>query len=238
MTWRRHVTDIAISQSRSTDRVRRHSPTEPPVPATRAGAARRPIAKRFGLEYGAAGELPGSRAPVSMRQSCRHGGKTTRAPHFVGIDASVAPDRGGLENRRRMFGLKNLRLAHVDILDIGQTFGEFDYIISHGVFFLVPTRVQNRFRDLPAPISPQGVAYISYQHYPRAHPGDRARHDVYRARNFSDPRPDWPGKALVGFVADATMGPNNTPSSRTAKASAAHGAIERLLSPQRTSGRK
>jgi len=40
--------------------------------------------------------------------------------------------------------LKNISLHHLDILDVGDQFGGFDYIIAHGVYSWVPTHVRQK----------------------------------------------------------------------------------------------
>ena len=69
-------------------------------------------------------------------------------------------------------GLHNVRIQCADILDIGKEFGQFDYIIAHGVYSWVPSAVQSKIlslcRDL---LTPHGLAYISYN----VNPGWRLR---------------------------------------------------------------
>lgn len=127
---------------------------------------------------------------------------------FVGIDASSREIAEGWKTVD-LLGLKNLRLAHLDILDVGHDFGEFDYIISHGVFSWVPTRVQNKMLEIcQRHLAPKGVAYISYNTYPGWHIRGIVRDMmIYRGTQFADPGARLAqAKALVGFVAEATKG--------------------------------
>ena len=143
--------------------------------------------------------------------------------HFVGIDASSRQIAEGWKTVDRL-GLKNLRLAHVDILDIGQEFGEFDYIISHGVFSWVPARVQNKMLEIcQRHLAPNGVAYISYNTYPGWHIRGIVRDMMlYRGAQFADPEARLAqAKELVGFVAEATRGAD-TPYQRVLQSELKH----------------
>jgi methyltransferase-like protein/trans-aconitate methyltransferase len=87
--------------------------------------------------------------------------------HVVGIDLSqVQIDIG--RRRVQVLGVDNLELlagdiARTDLAELGQ----FDYIIAHGVYSWVPENVQDAilaaFRRL---LTPDGVAYLSYNTYP------------------------------------------------------------------------
>src|SRR5262245_53896718 len=59
---------------------------------------------------------------------------------FVGIDLSARQIDDG---RRQVeaLALKNIELKHMDVLDVGPGFGQFDYIICHGVYSWVPEQV-------------------------------------------------------------------------------------------------
>lgn len=87
--------------------------------------------------------------------------------HVVGIDLSqVQIDEG--RRRVQVLGLENLELLQGDIAQMDlATLGQFDYIVSHGVYSWVPDNVQDAilsaFRKL---LVPDGVAYISYNVYP------------------------------------------------------------------------
>jgi methyltransferase-like protein/2-polyprenyl-3-methyl-5-hydroxy-6-metoxy-1,4-benzoquinol methylase len=85
---------------------------------------------------------------------------------FWGIDAAKLP----IEQGRRMseeLGLPNLRLDSVNLLDFSTEEEKFDFIIVHGVFSWVSeanrSGILSICRDY---LSPQGVAFISYNAYP------------------------------------------------------------------------
>ncbi len=98
---------------------------------------------------------------------------------FWGIDAAQIPINQG----RRMsdeLGLRNLRLDPVNLLDFSADENKFDFIIVHGVFSWVNEKNRNRIFGICREfLSPQGVAYISYNAYPGWHL-HRAVRDIMR----------------------------------------------------------
>ena len=63
--------------------------------------------------------------------------------------------------------LKNVDLKAMSIADIDESFGEFDYIICHGVFSWVPEFVREKILDIcNKNLSENGIAYISYNTLP------------------------------------------------------------------------
>ena len=127
---------------------------------------------------------------------------------FVGIDASSRQIAEGWKTVEQL-GLKNLQLKHLDVLDVAEELGQFDYIISHGVFSWVPARVQNKMLEIcQRQLAPNGVGYISYNTYPGWHIRGIVRDMMfYRGAQFADPAARLAqAKALVQFVAQATKG--------------------------------
>lgn len=108
---------------------------------------------------------------------------------FVGIDLSGSSVARGQKDISAL-SLSNAELHHLDILDVGPDFGEFDYIISHGVFSWVPDIVRNKILAVfKANLSPQGVCYVSYNAYPYSHARNLARDMVlFHTRGMSDSR--------------------------------------------------
>jgi len=89
--------------------------------------------------------------------------------NFTGIDLSanqIAEARGiAIE-----LGLDNLDLIHDDIRAIDETWGEFDYIICHGVYSWVSADVRQKIlRTCNRNLAPQGIAMISYNTNPGWH---------------------------------------------------------------------
>ncbi|MGE4336238.1 MAG: methyltransferase regulatory domain-containing protein [Pigmentiphaga sp.] len=95
--------------------------------------------------------------------------------HLVGIDLSAVQVEQGQEVVRAL-GLDNLHLKAMSLTDITPAFGQFDYIIAHGVFSWVPPEVREAMlRILRENLSPNGIGYISYNTYPGWKAGDIVR---------------------------------------------------------------
>ena len=85
---------------------------------------------------------------------------------FEGIELSAAQAAEGASLVAEL-GLRNARIRQGDILDLGDELGEFDYIVTHGVYSWVPEAVQERVLGLCAEhLAPGGVAYVSYNTLP------------------------------------------------------------------------
>lgn len=88
---------------------------------------------------------------------------------FIGVDLSGRQIADG-QQIVQMLGLPNISLRHASILDVDESYGEFDYIICHGVFSWVPDVVREKILDICArQLRSAGVAYISYNTYPGWH---------------------------------------------------------------------
>lgn len=125
--------------------------------------------------------------------------------HFVGVDLS-ARQIGWGQSVADEAGLDNLELRAMSILDVDARWGSFDYILCHGVYSWVPPPVQEHIlwicRHL---LTPQGVAYVSYNTYPGWH----LRAVVRDVAQFHAARVDDPSqkiqqvRAIVQFLAEA-----------------------------------
>lgn len=95
--------------------------------------------------------------------------------HVVGVDlSSVQVEQG--QQVIEALGLKNLHLHAISLTDITPDFGQFDYIIAHGVFSWVPPEVRDAMlRIVRDNMSPLGIGYISYNTYPGWKAGDIVR---------------------------------------------------------------
>ena len=49
---------------------------------------------------------------------------------------------------RDALGLTNVRLEHLDLMDLGAEFGQFDYIVAHGLYSWVPEPVRERLLEI------------------------------------------------------------------------------------------
>jgi methyltransferase-like protein/cyclopropane fatty-acyl-phospholipid synthase-like methyltransferase len=130
---------------------------------------------------------------------------------FVGIDLSGKQ----IEEGQRLItelGLKNITLKKADILDLDTSYGTFDYIIAHGVFSWVPANVREKILDFCSKqLSPNGIAYISYNTYPGWHMRGMIRDMMrYHSGRFSKPKERiQQARALLDFMATsvAQQGP-------------------------------
>jgi 2-polyprenyl-3-methyl-5-hydroxy-6-metoxy-1,4-benzoquinol methylase/methyltransferase-like protein len=88
---------------------------------------------------------------------------------FVGIDLSPRQ----IETARAAaseVGVDNVHFEAMSITDIDESFGQFDYILSHGVYSWVPAEVQQALLGVCASnLSAEGIAYVSYNTYPGWH---------------------------------------------------------------------
>ncbi|MEK7403942.1 MAG: class I SAM-dependent methyltransferase [Acidobacteriota bacterium] len=67
-------------------------------------------------------------------------------------------------------GLGNIALHELDLREISPSFGQFDYIIAHGLYSWAPAVVREKVLAIAAAnLAPQGVAYVSYNTYPGGH---------------------------------------------------------------------
>lgn len=124
---------------------------------------------------------------------------------FLGLDASqvqIAAGRKALEAA----GLKNVELRQQNILEFPATEGKFDYIIVHGIFSWVPEPVRQKILAIcQEQLSPNGVAYISYN----ALPGWNMRRSLrdmmlFHTKEFPDPRMKvQQSRALLAFLSES-----------------------------------
>jgi methyltransferase-like protein/SAM-dependent methyltransferase len=85
---------------------------------------------------------------------------------FVGIDIGKRQVAEGKERIERL-GLKNVEIHRMSITDVDEDLGEFDYIISHGIYSWVPEPVRDALLRVSCNnLSPGGVVYVSYNVLP------------------------------------------------------------------------
>jgi cyclopropane fatty-acyl-phospholipid synthase-like methyltransferase len=124
---------------------------------------------------------------------------------FVGVDLSPVQVRQGVADIDAL-GLSNIRILAMNLMDFGEEFGVFDYIIAHGVYSWIPTDAQDRMLAICArQLSPSGIAYISYNTLP----GWRMRAVVrdamiYHTRRLVEPTQQVAqSRAMLEFLAEA-----------------------------------
>lgn len=165
----------------------------------------------------AAGRLRGLKTPSPsacrvLELGCAAGGNlipmacNLPQSHFLGIDLSDVQISEGQELCLRL-ELSNIELKTLSIADLDSAYGQFDYIICHGVFSWVPPPIQEKILWVCRnSLSPNGVAYISYNTYPGWH----LRKIVcdlmkYHAARFEDPAVKvQQARSIVSFMAKAS----------------------------------
>ncbi|MGH7178098.1 MAG: methyltransferase regulatory domain-containing protein [Tepidisphaeraceae bacterium] len=107
---------------------------------------------------------------------------------LVGVDIS----HGQIETAREFagaVGAENVELRAASITDVTGDWGEFDYILSHGVFSWVPREVQDAtLRICGRQLSPGGVALVSFNVLPGWHSRTSIREMMaIHTESISDP---------------------------------------------------
>ena len=125
---------------------------------------------------------------------------------FVGVDLSGSTIAQG-QRDVAAFGLTNVKLVHTDIMDVDSSFGQFDYIISHGVYSWVPSAVRERMMEIfKNHLTPHGVCYVSYNALPFSHMRNLARDMMlFHTRDLPDMNQKVSqARAIMQFLSDAT----------------------------------
>lgn len=126
----------------------------------------------------------------------------------VGVDLAAVGIKKGQAIVHEL-SLNNITLQQYDIMDIGRDFGQFDFIIAHGVYSWVPPAVRDKLLTICQDnLTANGVAYVSYNTYPGCHLRDMMRNMMtYHVRDFSDPQQQIDeSRALMRFLVEAGMG--------------------------------
>lgn len=107
---------------------------------------------------------------------------------LIGIDL-VASQIETAKKFAAASGVENLDLRAASITDVTPEWGTFDYIIVHGVFSWVPHDVAEKVLQICAEqLTPNGLAYISFNTYPGWHVRMWAREAMrFHADEFADP---------------------------------------------------
>lgn len=118
---------------------------------------------------------------------------------FVGIDLSPRQIEDG-EKSLEAIGLNNVTLKALNILDFDESWGKFDYILTHGVFSWVPLAVRERIMEIcQQHLTENGIAYISYNTRPGWNFMGTLRDLMkYRVQSLKDPH-DKAEKAIAAF---------------------------------------
>lgn len=107
---------------------------------------------------------------------------------FVGVDLAQEP----LARGQRVIddlGLRNVQLQCKNLLDIDESLGTFDYILTHGIYGWTPPEVGEKILEIAERcLTPEGVAFVSYNTKPAGHIRRLVRDMMlYHAGRFENP---------------------------------------------------
>jgi methyltransferase-like protein/SAM-dependent methyltransferase len=123
--------------------------------------------------------------------------------HFVGIDLSRRQIADAVALAEAI-GLTNVEWKHLSLLDVTPEFGQFDYIIAHGIYSWVPAQARDKLLEICAQnLTPNGVAFVSYNTYPGWHMRGAIRDMMcYHANRVQGPQARaGQARALLDFLA-------------------------------------
>jgi len=108
---------------------------------------------------------------------------------FLGIDLSARQIEAGKVHLAKLRP-RNIELRAASIMDVDAGYGQFDYIICHGVFSWVPPEVQDKILSICRErLKPRGIAVISYNVMPGWHLLGALRDMMlYHGGRFADPQ--------------------------------------------------
>ena len=85
---------------------------------------------------------------------------------FVGVDLSERQIAQAREAAGAL-GIRNVDFRALSLADVDDSFGEFDFIVCHGVYSWVPDSVRDRILEVcRRNLAPAGLAYVSYNTFP------------------------------------------------------------------------
>jgi methyltransferase-like protein/cyclopropane fatty-acyl-phospholipid synthase-like methyltransferase/Fe-S-cluster containining protein len=128
---------------------------------------------------------------------------------FVGIDLSSRQIDGG-RALAEAIGLTNIDLKTFSVMDVDGSFGQFDYIICHGVYSWVPPAVQDKILTVcKQNLTSNGIAYVSYNTYPGWHQRGLVREMLnYHVRQFDDPEMrTQQARSFLDFLDESAVDP-------------------------------
>jgi len=107
---------------------------------------------------------------------------------FIGVDFAHKQIQQG-QTMINKLGLSNITLQQLDIREVGPEFGQFDYILVHGIYSWVPPEVRESVLKIcQQNLAPHGIAYVSYNAYPGWHMLGIIRDMMlFHSRNATDP---------------------------------------------------
>ncbi len=136
----------------------------------------------------------------------------------VGVDLSSKQIEDGQQWVDRI-GLTNMQLKAEDLRNVDDSYGQFDYILCHGVFSWIPDDAQKRVLEICRErLTPNGIAYISYNCYPGWFMRGMIRQMMlHHVKNLTDAgQKVQQARALLNFIVESTEG-QNTPYAQVLK---------------------
>ena len=127
---------------------------------------------------------------------------------FVGVDLS-AKQISQAHATVNQLGLRNIQFHADDFCNIDASYGQFDYIVCHGVFSWVPHPVQLKIFEICRDrLTENGIAYISYNAYPGWFMRGMIREMMlHHIKNITDPAAKvTQARALLSFIVTSTEG--------------------------------
>lgn len=144
---------------------------------------------------------------------------------LTGIDLAAEPIQRG-QDVIDSLSLKRIRLIAMNLMDVDESFGTFDYIIAHGLYAWTPPEVRNKILAvIRTNLSPNGIAFVSYNTNPGGHL-KRILRDMmlFHANLFEDPRDRLGSARAILSLIDAGWPEPST--MEQAISSMAHDALE------------
>jgi methyltransferase-like protein/2-polyprenyl-3-methyl-5-hydroxy-6-metoxy-1,4-benzoquinol methylase len=107
--------------------------------------------------------------------------------HFIGIDFSKRQIKQA-NNTKNALKINNINFYACNILDIDDSYEQFDYIIAHGIYSWIPDNVKEHLINLcKQRLTNKGIVYISYNTYPGWKMREILRDEMlFHAKNFSN----------------------------------------------------
>jgi SAM-dependent methyltransferase len=127
---------------------------------------------------------------------------TLPGSRFSGVDMAGVPIAAAQALAAEL-KLENIAFHQLDLMDLNPGFGEFDYIIAHGVYSWVPPAVRDKLMAIcRANLAPRGVAFVSYNTFPGCHLRKMLSGMLaYQTRNITGPELQLKhAYALINFL--------------------------------------
>lgn len=130
---------------------------------------------------------------------------------FIGVDLSGRQVEEG-EHLINEIGLSNISLRQNDLRRIDESYGEFDYIIAHGIYSWIPDEAQKAMLQVSkSRLARNGIVYVSYNTYPGWHMRGMIRDIMsYRVRDIGSLEERVrQARAVLNFLAESVPTEDN-----------------------------